>query len=124
MMITEAGAPHNASDTPDPEYIDPNLVLAYVRQQAAGRDPNLGHIYATASAARVKEATFLAQRLLSAHRALLGRQGRGARTGRRKHAQEVYRLLNATNDATLALAISYLCTALGVLPRSWTRPGD
>ena len=91
---------------------------------AAQCDASLAHIYATASAARIKDAASLAQQLLSAHRALLGRQGRGARTGRRKHAQEVYRLLASANDATLVLAIAYLDTALGVLPRSWTHPGD
>jgi hypothetical protein len=123
--MTEASiTQHDASDAPAKEYIDPDLVLAYVRQQAARRDPTLGHIYATASSARVKEAASLGQKLLEAHRALLVRQGRGARTGRRRHAQQIYDLLNSTNDANVMLAICYLETALGVLPRSWSQPGD
>lgn len=126
-MTDPSPTPDAAPDAPveeDEECIDPELALAFVRQHAAKRDPSRGWFYATTSAARVKEAASVAQQLLAVHHELVVRQRRGARTGRRRHAQQIADLLSATDDTTLTLAIAYLGTALGVLPRSWTQPGD
>jgi hypothetical protein len=124
-MTETSSTPQDASEAPDDkEYLDPDRILDFVRQQAARRDPALAHHYASMGPGRIQDAAQLAQQLLRAHRALLDGQRRGARTGRRKHAQEVYRLLASTNDATLVLAIAYLDTAVGTLPRLWSRPGD
>lgn len=114
---------HDVDAPPEPQpqdedLIDPELVLRYVREHAARRDPALSHLYAGMSPRRIKDAAYLAQQLLETHRELLGRQGRGARSGKRKHARRIYDLLNATNDGTLVLAIAYLETAIGTLPAS------
>src|SRR5688572_2136041 len=91
-------APEDAGE-PDDEGFFPEVILDYVRAEAARRDPGLARVYRAATPRRVRNAGWLAHALMAAHLELHRRVGRGARTGRRKHAQEVYRLLNASNDA-------------------------
>lgn len=92
-------------------------VLTFVRAEAARRDPALAHHYAQMRPGRIKAAADLAQHILAAHLELRRRQGRGARTGRRLHAQQVYALLDSTNTANLVLAQAFLEVAC-ILPVS------
>ena len=116
-----APAPDHTSSEPGPESEDelcihPEDVLRYVREQAGRIDPRHADLYRTMSPTRIQDGAELAQRLLATHRTLLGRWGRLARTGRRAHLQQVYRLLRSTNEANVVLAEAYLETAFGTLP--------
>ena len=72
-------------------------------------------------AARIKDGVDVVLQILDVHLELKRRYGRGARTGSRKHAAEIRRLLEATNSANLVVAAAYLESAYGVLPPSRAR---
>ena len=126
-MIATAPEPTNTAEDLDPEgeeFVRPEDVLAFVRDAAARRDPSLAHHYATMTPRRIKAAADLAQHILAAHLELRRRQGRGARTGRRVHAQAIYSLLDSTNTCNLVLAMAFLEVAFGVLPPSHPQHND
>jgi hypothetical protein len=97
-------------------WIEPEDVLDCVRQEAARLDWRSARVYEAASPRRVKNAGWLAHDLIAAHLELHRRTGRGARTGKRQHAAEVRRLLEATTDADLQLAQCLILAAIGMLP--------
>lgn len=98
--------------------------LDFVRDEAARRDWRHASLYAAADQGRVKDGVDVVQRLVAAHLELLRRQGRGARTGRRQHAQTVRAVLAETNEVSLVLAEAWLEAAYALLPRSRLRQDD
>jgi hypothetical protein len=96
----------------------PEDVFAFVVEEACRRDPRNAHHYRGMDAARVKDGVEVTQELLAVHRTLLGRWGRGARTRKRQHAQQIYALLTTTNEANVTLAMCYLEAAFALLPPS------
>ncbi len=90
----------------------------FVRVLAADCDRRHAHIYRAVEPARIRAGARVAQQILETHLALRQRMGRGARTGRRKHAQEIYRLRADTNDVDLSLAVAVLSiTCFFAMPR-------
>lgn len=118
MVAEPVDAEHPQPQGDEDECYTAAQVLGFVLDQAARYDPRHAHLYRTMSYDRVKEGVYLAQQLLKTHRELMGRYGRGARTGKRKHAQRVYDLLASSNEASLTLAIASLDAIYGVFPLS------
>jgi hypothetical protein len=126
-----AASPESTSPAENPMPEDEVLesfthedVLWFVRNEAARRDPALAHLYRRMDASRVKDGVDVVLALIQAHRDLVGRWGRRARTGKRKHAQRVYALLASTNEANLVLAEAYLFSAYATLPPSRSQHDD
>ncbi len=113
MTEQEALAPIAPAEPPPPaeepdEGYSADGILAFVREMAATRDPRHAHLYRAVEPERIRAGARVAQQILETHLALRQRMGRGARTGRRAHAQTVYHLLDSTNDIDLELAVAAL----------------
>jgi hypothetical protein len=95
MVLSAESA--SAGDPPpqgeEVESFTSEQVLAFVRDVAARHDPQLAHYYATMPNSRVKDGVDVVLRILAVHLESKGRYGRGARTGSRRHAAEIRRLL-------------------------------
>jgi hypothetical protein len=109
----EAPAPTVRAESPPPaeepdESYTGDDILAFVREMAATNDPRRAPIYRAVEPERIRAGARLAQQILETHLELRQRMGRRARTGRRKHAQSIYQLLDSTNDADLELAVAAL----------------
>jgi hypothetical protein len=91
-------------------------VLQFVRDAATQRDPKNARFYATASPGRIKDGIGTLATILSAHLAFHQRTGRGAKTGRRKHAAAIRAAVLATNEVTYTLGLAWLDLGYGLLP--------
>lgn len=120
-----SASPEATSPDHDPEpgvvrewddLFSPADVLDFVRRVASERDPRHASLYATASPGRIKEGIATLEAILSAHLAFHQRTGRGAKTGRRKHAAAVRTAVLATNEVTFTLGLAWLDLGYGLLP--------
>jgi hypothetical protein len=100
------------------ETVTPAQVLAFVRSEAALRDPRHSRIYETADASRIKDGIDVLRAIMRAHLEFHLRTGRGARSGRRVHSQQIREAVLATNPVTYTLGLVWLDLAFGLLPSS------
>jgi hypothetical protein len=96
-MAEEPGEPLTAAD-----------LAGFCRELAAISHPRYERIHRAVGDERIRAGARVAQQILNAHLELRQRMGRNARTGRRKHSQTVYELLDGTNDVDLQLAVAVL----------------
>src|SRR5262245_5181381 len=117
-MIAMSAEP--TSPKPDPSEDEgvflPEAILRFVIAESCRVDPRLCRTYHAKSSKDVKNAIELSQALVLLHLELALRMARGARGGRRRHHQELHRLLSESNTSTLVLAWSYLEAGYGILP--------
>jgi hypothetical protein len=122
-----SAAPEATSPDHDPEpevvrewddLFSPADVLTFVRRAASERDPRHSHIYADCDASRIKDAADTLQAIMRAHLEFHLRTGRGARSGRRVHSQQIREAVLATNPVTYTLGLVWLDLAFGLLPSS------
>ncbi len=110
LSVAEAD---QSEDAEGDRYTEEEL-LAIVQDLAARRNPRYDRFYRNVDPDRIRNAAHIAQRLLECH---LRHQRRPIRDrGRRKHAAEIHRLLDETNEGSLELAWAVLCLAFAALP--------
>ena len=122
-----SASPEATSPDHDPEpgvvrdwddLFSPADVLAFVRTVAAQRDPQNARHYADCDASRIKDGVETLQAIMRAHLEFHVRTGRGARSGRRRHAAAIREAVLATNPVTYTLGLVWLDLAFGLLPSS------
>jgi hypothetical protein len=124
-MTEPESAGDRPADDPEPSIVRqwddqfcPLDVLDYVRRVTAQRDPRHAALYETTDASRIKDAVDVLQTLLRAHLTFHQRTGRGARSGKRAHRQQIDAAVLGTNEATYHLGLTWLELAFGLLPSS------
>jgi len=117
-LVCPAEEPESEADSPEAFAVSDEDILELVRVVATERDPVNSRHYTTASPERIKDGCDVALQLLASHLELFRRQGRRAKTGRRKHAAAIRVTLANTNETTLVLAESWVFCAYGLLPPS------
>jgi hypothetical protein len=122
-LAAEQAESTNLDHDPEPgsewtETFTPAQVLAFVRSEAALRDPRHARIYETADPSRIKDGIDTLRAIVSAHLEFHQRTGRGAKSGRRAHAAAIRTAVLATNEVTFTLGLIWLELAFGLLPPS------